>query len=643
MVLQEMFTADFPLPPQYAPAPSSPRSATPSFVARLPVVTYHAGNLPAEKRTCTICLESYEEEEHVTFLPCLHCFHESCIARWLAQNSQCPLCKTDATEEQQERQSCRDDFEILKFLGKGSYGSVSKVLRKRDGREYALKEVNIRYMSQKEREEAVNEIRILACFNHPNIIRYCEAFIEDDKLCIITEYASHGDLLSKIKKRRASRRFFSEETIWSYFIQLCVGLQYLHARNVLHRDIKAANVFLTSGDGVKIGDLGVAKLLKGKDGLARTSIGTPYYLSPEIWQNRPYNNKSDIWSLGCVLYEICTLVRPFDAQSMEGLARRVLSGRFAPLPTTYSSELTNLVASMLALDPKKRPDLTQILVMPAVTRRMHLAPQSPYTPHKPPPSFVLQSTIRVPRAVKGGHIPPAGLHLPPSSYPLESENAHFAATTSSDPEQPGAALRAWVERDTGVTLSEGGSNPLSTPIRPLKGFSAPSAIGGPEGRLPGMPPPRRGADDSDAESDDERNRRLAGGPASRAQPFPSEKPNYPPLPALGGPAAGEWRAPSGPGRGLDAVHYRGVPYGGGGGGVAAALGQGAPSSASNTRMLPLRKGNGYHNPAGANEPPSASRDGMQNPPRLAPPRLSAPAAGAGRPPLPPARFGAMRR
>jgi len=155
---------------------------------------------------------------------------------------------------QAPRTSARADFEVLKFLGKGSYGSVYKVLRKADGREsgwflskiisvrmilgfdrYALKEVNIRYMSQKEREEAVNEIRILASFSHPNIIRYCEAFIEDDKLCIITEFASHGDLLSKIKKRHSTRRYFSEDMIWSFFIQLCVGLQYLHGRNVLHR------------------------------------------------------------------------------------------------------------------------------------------------------------------------------------------------------------------------------------------------------------------------------------------------------------------------------------------------------------------------------------------------------------------------
>ena len=137
----------------------------------------------------------------------------------------------------------------------------------------------------------MNEIRILASFRHPNITKYKEAFIENDKLCIVTELVDGGDLLQLIKKRKSSRSYLPEETIWSFFIQICLGLQYLHSKSVLHRDIKSANVFLTHDGLAKIGDLGVAKLLKAPDAMSVTAIGTPYYLSPEIWSNRPYNSK----------------------------------------------------------------------------------------------------------------------------------------------------------------------------------------------------------------------------------------------------------------------------------------------------------------------------------------------------------------
>jgi NIMA (never in mitosis gene a)-related kinase len=162
-----------------------------------------------------------------------------------------------------------------------------------------MKEINMRFMSQKEQEESLNEIRILASFRHMNITKYKEAFINDDKLYIITELVENGDLLAHIKKQKTFRKLFPEERIWSYFIQICLGLQFLHEKNgflilpihlqkekkfffsffffyyeVLHRDIKSANVFVTAEGVCKIGDMGVAKILATKDALARTAIGS---------------------------------------------------------------------------------------------------------------------------------------------------------------------------------------------------------------------------------------------------------------------------------------------------------------------------------------------------------------------------------
>lgn len=115
-----------------------------------------------------------------------------------------------------------------------------------------------------------------------------------------------------------------EEDIWNIFYQMVVGLQTLHKIKIVHRDIKCANVFLTKNGIVKLGDLNVSKI--AKMGILKTQTGTPYYASPEVWQDKPYDKKSDIWSLGCVLYELTALHPPFEAKDMQGLYKKVLSG-----------------------------------------------------------------------------------------------------------------------------------------------------------------------------------------------------------------------------------------------------------------------------------------------------------------------------
>ena len=156
-------------------------------------------------------------------------------------------------------------------LGKGSYGSVYKVKRKQDNQFYAIKEVNIKKLQPKEREDAVNEIRIMASIKHKNIVRYCDAFLERDNLYIAMEFAEHGDISRQIDKFKAANKYIKEDTIWSYFIQMCNGLSLMHGRNVLHRDLKPKNIFLTGKNHIRLGDLGCAKFMKS--GMARTQIG----------------------------------------------------------------------------------------------------------------------------------------------------------------------------------------------------------------------------------------------------------------------------------------------------------------------------------------------------------------------------------
>lgn len=184
-------------------------------------------------------------------------------------------------------------------IGKGSYSEVFKVLRKEDQQIYALKKVNIKSLSAKEQQNALNEVRILASISHDNVIAFKEAFIDDAKefLFLIIEYADGSDLYQRIKDKQKENMYFDEKEIWRVLVHTLRGLQQLHDLGIMHRDIKSANVFMTNQSVAKLGDMNVSKLTD-TNGLNYTQTGTPYYASPEVWESAPYDIKSDIWSLG---------------------------------------------------------------------------------------------------------------------------------------------------------------------------------------------------------------------------------------------------------------------------------------------------------------------------------------------------------
>jgi NIMA (never in mitosis gene a)-related kinase len=215
------------------------------------------------------------------------------------------------------------EFEVLDKLGKGAFASVYKVRRKKDSQIYAMKRVNFGTMKTKEKDNALNEVRILASVQHPNIIGYKESFYDDQTktLNIIMEFADEGDIDGKIKKHIERKTNFPENEIWSYLIQVLQGLRALHNAKIMHRDLKSANIFIKSGI-IKLGDLNVSKLIK-RLGMDHTQTGTPYYASPEVWGDKPYDYKCDIWSVGCIIYELCALKPPFRANDMSGLYRAI--------------------------------------------------------------------------------------------------------------------------------------------------------------------------------------------------------------------------------------------------------------------------------------------------------------------------------
>ena len=255
-----------------------------------------------------------------------------------------------------------NDFEIGKILGKGSFGQVCLVKRKIDDKIYAMKQVKIQQLSEKAKENTLNEIRILASLSHKNIIGYKDAFFDENSktLNIVMEYADDGDLLTKIKNNIKNNVLYRESVIWFFLVQILEGLNYLHENNIIHRDLKNANIFLNKDGTVKIGDLNVSKITK-KNEMATTQTGTPYYVAPEIWRNKPYEYKCDIWSLGCILYELCKLKPPFRGKNIKELRDNINRGIYEPIQKVYSNDLQNIISLMLRQNPNERPTAKELL------------------------------------------------------------------------------------------------------------------------------------------------------------------------------------------------------------------------------------------------------------------------------------------
>ncbi|KAK0569139.1 hypothetical protein OC861_001279 [Tilletia horrida] len=303
-------------------------------------------------------------------------------------------------------------YEPLDVIGNGTFGIIRKVRRLTDNQLFARKELNFERMSERDRKQIVAEVNILRTLGHDNIVKYEERFVDKDRgiLYIVMEYCEGGDLGSVIKRYRRNDTFLQEETVWCYLAQMTRALDACHYRGVpaepsrptddcsplahlieinppstsdgtaaitaaaaaaagsphqsglavLHRDLKPENVFLDAFGNIKLGDFGLSKQV-GTAELARTYVGTPYYMSPELATGSAYDAKSDIWALGCIVYELCAKRPPFDAANQAELTIKIKAGEVPQLPTQYSPELGKIVRAMLSLNPRHRPTTRQLL------------------------------------------------------------------------------------------------------------------------------------------------------------------------------------------------------------------------------------------------------------------------------------------
>ncbi|XP_014925158.1 serine/threonine-protein kinase Nek5 isoform X1 [Acinonyx jubatus] len=256
-----------------------------------------------------------------------------------------------------------DTYDVIKAIGEGAFGKAFLAKRTSDSKHCVIKEIDFAKMPTQEKEASTKEVVLLAKMKHPNIVTFFSSFQENNRLFIVMEYCDGGDLMKRIHRQRGV--LFSEDQILSWFVQISLGLKYIHDRKILHRDIKAQNIFLSkNGMVAKLGDFGIARVLNNSMELARTCIGTPYYLSPEICQNKPYNNKTDIWSLGCVLYELCTLKHPFEGNNLHQLVLKICQAHFAPISPRFSHDLQALISQLFEVSPRDRPSINSILKRP---------------------------------------------------------------------------------------------------------------------------------------------------------------------------------------------------------------------------------------------------------------------------------------
>ena len=266
---------------------------------------------------------------------------------------------------------------MIKELGHGSFGRVWRAKRKSDGQIVAIKEIDYGTMGKQEKQLLVNEVNVLKKLHNPHIVRYVDRSVnrERRKMYIVMEYCAGGDLQSMITSTRASSSYIAEDQIWLTLTELSMALSECHdaKEKILHRDIKPANIFIDSEGHVKLGDFGLARNLTTD--FARTRVGTPYYMSPELVSGRGYNDKSDIWALGCVIYEMANLRPAFRTacSSEEELYRKIRTATVQRIPSRYSDSLWKLVQAMLDKDPQKRPTASEILKTHNVEVTMRLS------------------------------------------------------------------------------------------------------------------------------------------------------------------------------------------------------------------------------------------------------------------------------
>ena len=254
-------------------------------------------------------------------------------------------------------------YEIIHEMGRGAFSTVYKIKSKEDNNIYCLKKINIKKTADKK-----NEVNILSKLNHPNLVQYISSCTDEEAIYIIMEYCVFGDLYTLLHMVKKKRVYVNEDIIWDIAYQGLLGLEYLHSQHIIHRDIKLLNIFMSKNKAVKIGDMGMSKLLTSKE-MKLSRVGTPLYLAPELVRKEKYDFKADIWSFGCSLYHLARTVPPFNDENLIRLGQAIVNESPPPLPSCYSDKLNSFINKLMTKDKKHRPSATEaIQLIPQKTK-----------------------------------------------------------------------------------------------------------------------------------------------------------------------------------------------------------------------------------------------------------------------------------
>ncbi|XP_010547365.1 PREDICTED: serine/threonine-protein kinase Nek7 [Tarenaya hassleriana] len=257
-----------------------------------------------------------------------------------------------------------ENYQVMKQIEKGSFGSSFVVLHKTENKKYAMKRIRLAKQTEKFKQTAYHEMNLIAKLNNPYIVQCKDSWVDkDNNVYFVTAHCEGGNMAEAIRKARG--KLFPEEKIFKWLTQLLLAVDYLHSNRVLHRDLKCSSIFLTEDEDIQLGDVGLAKLLHPEKPSSSVSA-TPNRLCPEVLENIPYGYKSDIWSLGCCIFEITAHQPSFKALDTAGLINKINRSIMSPLPIVYSSNLKQIIKAMLRKKPEHRPTAAKLLRNPCL-------------------------------------------------------------------------------------------------------------------------------------------------------------------------------------------------------------------------------------------------------------------------------------